>query len=393
MKIDKPVYNAFEQLGEDMINFIHDKNLHKGIDLEYSTYHFDQVEYKPVALFIARFLRYHSIYDDRTNYSLLGSRFRNLTDGQALIHSDLNKGYTSLQGNFRSDISYLDEFIDEEKDVIDKAKKTDNIAIYCDQINFVEQNKEKIKAFINKGFKNDNAVDFYSFAEDRLNSNIIDLEKMRGAVDALIMKADQIYFKKLIGLPVDDKLIKEYLKYYFDFKAYKRPLILEQYPNILRNYKVMLKAWLLKETYKRINKLYLDSNDLPQEYGIIKGYADELLDPAEKRYLDENQKPIIDFPQHIFQDQKGYALFKAYNKHSLNKNAELSFLYYQMKDKEKDTDFSIKAAPSDFLDWYISEEDSNPELEIKKDNKASTDERKNIYNMIKSFIMDKYGNA
>lgn len=227
-------------------------------------------------------------------------------------------------------------------------------------------------------------VRFREYAVSKLETKAISYGELEEKINKLLNHMESLQIEEWLGFH-DENSCKEILESKFDFAKYKRPLLLEPYPQDLREYKLLLKGWLQMEIINRQRKLGFSLYNLPMSYKYVFDYAENLLDEEEKKFLQEDESISQNYPAHIFPSFKSFKLFDIYAKQDF-KNVVYTYLFRKFE-SSKDPLYKIGVSPAAFKEWYRSQYPEKDYLEISASlKKSESEEREQNFYAVKSLI-------
>lgn len=231
---------------------------------------------------------------------------------------------------------------------------------------------------------------FKTFALDRLYTKSVNYYQLEIDIEKLFWKVEEFQMKEFLfpGRYTKEQVTKE-LNIEFNFNNHKRPLLLEVYPEDMSKYKNLLKAWLHKEIIIRQRSLGFHLDSLPMAYQVVFDYAENLLDPGEKRFLQQKKSKSEPFPAHIFPSIESYKLIDYYAKNKASQKT-ITFVFRWLQ-KTNNPKYHIEVSPAGFMQWFNSHYPDREYLEIKDGyEKSYATEREVNINIIISLLALQY---
>ena len=315
-----------------------------------------------------------------------------LENGESAMTEDyysLNYSFLAFQEDELVAVSSIPEDETQNPVLVEKAN------LYA---NFLKKNKTRFEhidllAEITTGDKAYPSLK--ELAKTKIKAAFVDIVKLDKEQMLLFQSLDGIY--RLMNVNPENLLKREgyieNLPRWFDFEVHKNPSLLREFPEEKETYLKILKTWLIDQIDTR--KKIFDWAVLPPEFQYVQDYAESLLSeivktPAKPKMVPPALPAVnqqIDYPKHIFADEKAFQIFSLLMKH-IKTYATISFVFRTMTEKEKPGLILVNDTP--FRAWF--NEQKYPiqlECHTKTYESSKNDDRLAVYNIAKQLVMNK----
>jgi hypothetical protein len=201
----------------------------------------------------------------------------------------------------------------------------------------------------------------YSFMQDKLDPNTINIEKLIKEIKDLFFIADRLYMKHELlnfGNEIIYSDFKREYNFVFDLDYYKKPVYLQEFPKAYKSYIKVLRTCLLRLLTDR--KKLLDFVEYPLPYKFIEEYINSIkVSPV--KIVDSKSPEVssskvnldseIQYPRYIFSTPLSFILFNQMTKDAKT-HRHISFVYRMMYEKENPQ--MIIAKDTVFRSWFNS---------------------------------------
>lgn len=232
-------------------------------------------------------------------------------------------------------------------------------------------------------------------AKTKIKSAFVDIPTLDKEQISLFEYLDGIYKRRLLT-PANHTKRTDYihdLSRRFDFEGHKNPSLLREFPKDKETYLKILKTWLLDRI--EIRKQIFEWDVLPSEFQYVQAYAESLLPeivikPDKSKMVTSalpTVNPKIDYPKHIFTDEKAFQIFSLLMEH-FKTHTTISFVFRCMAEKEKPSLILVNDTP--FRTWF-NEQQYSIQLEsyTKTYENSKNDDRIAAYAIAKEVVMNK----
>jgi len=317
-----------------------------------------------------------------------------------------NKGKPLITFERNKTIPYFSLYIEEEMSevlaylqIMDNSFMDTNLFLYEQFLSKYQVLYNKIDRLIKFIYERIRFGSFYNYAKGKIKESDLDIYELDRKLDELFDNADSVVLSNWLNLDPSNEYYanEDNLSYCFDFKYYRDPITLTEFPTQKKRYLKTLKSWILKCIDERKKALFLSDEVLPQVYSFITDYAENLLELESKsksikkteqvKFEDNLNLKNIEYPRYIFKDYKSYQFFNHLASHFVSK-AQISFLFRMMSEKEKPTLIVVKDTP--FREWF-NETEHSVKLLYTTDTfeKSKSADRIAMYNIAKELFFNK----
>lgn len=313
-----------------------------------------------------------------------------LENGQTIMTEDycpLKYYFSDFQKSELAAVSTLLEAGTQNPVLVEKAN------LYSDFLKLNNTRFENIDNLLEIMAEAETYPSLQALAKTKIKSAFVDIVKLDKEQILLFEYLDGIY-KLMLLTSANHRKRTDYidnLPRRFDFEGHKNPSLLREFLKEKETYLKILKTWLIDRIDTR--KKIFDWDVLPPEFQYVQDYAESLLPeivktPAMPKMVPsalptENQQ--IDYPKHIFADEKAFQLFSLLMKY-FKTHATISFVFRTMTEKEKPSLILLNDTP--FRVWF-NEQKYLIQLEsyTKTYEKSKNEDRIATYNIAKEFVM------
>lgn len=320
-----------------------------------------------------------------------------------MIYKYLEDGESLMTEDCSTLIYYFADFQNSELDAVSTILEAgsqnpvlvNNANLYAD---FLKKNKTRFQhidllANITTGDKAYPSLK--GLAKTKIKAAFVDIPKLDKEQMSLFQSLDRIHRLMMVN---PENLFKregyiENLPRWFDFEGHKNPSLLREFPKEKDTYLKILKTWLLDRI--EIRKEIFDWAELPPEFQYVQDYAEGLLPEIVKTSAKPKMvpsesptvNPQIDYPKHIFADEKAFQIFSLLMKH-FKTHTPISFVFRTMAEKEKPSLILVNDMP--FRIWF-NEQQYSIQLEsyTKTYENSKNDDRIAAYAIAKEVVMNK----
>ena len=301
------------------------------------------------------------------------------------INVKANDIVPALNQFYKSEITELQTFIAD----INKGnpKILTKATLYLNYLNEDSKRYRRCDCLLLLQRKPENYDSIAQLAKAKLKKEFVNIDKLDREQSDLFQLIDLTY---LLGLLSNKNLLTkeddiELFPSCFDFDYYKNPHIFAEFPKDKNNFHKLLKSWVMEQV--EVRKNIFEWEEIPAEYQYILNYANNLLPQVIKEIsaiesaVQEKLASPIDYPKHIFADEKAFILFNLLLRHLKSFNA-VSFVYRSMAEKEKPPLIVVNDTP--FRNWFNS-----MDYHIQLDNHTKTYENAKNEDRIAAFNIAK----
>ncbi|NEW78120.1 MAG: hypothetical protein GZ086_01590 [Gelidibacter sp.] len=315
-----------------------------------------------------------------------------LENGQSFLEEDNDSFNYSFLCFQQDELEAISIFL---KDETKNSNLIEKATLYADYLKENKTRFEDIDILLTKMGEDETYPSLLALAKTKIKSAIVDIPKLDKEQILLFESLDRIYRLMLLN-PNNHHKRKGYIENlprWFDFEGNKNPFLLREFPKEKETYLKILKTWLIDQIETR--KKMFDWDVLPPEYQYVQDYAESLLPEivktsAKPKIVPSSSptvNPQIDYPKHIFADEKAFQIFSLLMKH-FKTHATISFVFRTMAEKEKPSLILVNDTP--FRAWF-NEQQYEIQLEsyTKTYENSKNDDRIAVYAIAKEVAMNK----
>ncbi len=326
-------------------------------------------------------------YPGPTIFQMIDKYLENGTYVLSEDYYSLNYSFSDFKNSELAAVSTLLEAGTQNPVLVEKAN------LYSDFLKLNNTRFENIDNLLAIMAEAETYPSLQALAKTKIKSAFVDIVKLDKEQILLFEYLDGIY-KLMLLTPANYRKRKDYidnLPRRFNFEAHKNPSLLREFPKEKETYLKILKTWLIDRIDTR--KKIFDWDVLPPEFQYVQDYAESLLPEIVKTPVMPKMVPSalptvnqqIDYPKHIFADEKAFQLFSLLMKY-FKTHATISFVFRTMAEKENPNLILVNDTP--FRVWFNQQQYLiKLESYTKTYESSKNDDRMATYNIAKEFVM------